>query len=349
MARIVMADDGIPFNGVTVESGPLGGAESAFIALAEGLARRGHEVIACTTMAAGVRHKGVDWRPITAGVPDAPDLYIANRGDRLIPLSPNARRAAFWIHNPARYLIKWRYLSKLWKRKPAIIFLGDYHATTYPAWAPGGKRYTIPYGVDDRFRTAPVPDLPPPPRAVFTSNPLRGLDWIISLWVTRIHPRVKNAELHIYSGPQTYGSAGAAKAEEMEKVLRIARNMAECGVVLRQPVPKDRLALELPNYRVFTYRGTVDETYCAAVAEAQASGVPAVLCDIGSMSERVESHVTGYVVPSDDEIAEDEFAKATIKLLTDDGAWRRMHAAALAQRRKRGWDEAAADFEQLLR
>ena len=34
MARIVMADDGIAFDGQTPEKGPLGGAESAFVALA---------------------------------------------------------------------------------------------------------------------------------------------------------------------------------------------------------------------------------------------------------------------------------------------------------------------------
>ncbi len=46
MANIVMADDGIRFDGTTPELGPLGGAETAFIALAEALARRGHRVLA---------------------------------------------------------------------------------------------------------------------------------------------------------------------------------------------------------------------------------------------------------------------------------------------------------------
>ena len=44
MASVVMADASIPFDGVMAEAGPLGGAETAFVALAEALAARGHKV-----------------------------------------------------------------------------------------------------------------------------------------------------------------------------------------------------------------------------------------------------------------------------------------------------------------
>jgi hypothetical protein len=40
MAGVVMADDGIAFDGVMAETAPLGGAETAFVALAEALAAR---------------------------------------------------------------------------------------------------------------------------------------------------------------------------------------------------------------------------------------------------------------------------------------------------------------------
>src|SRR4029077_16767665 len=44
MASVVMADDGIAFDGVMAETAPLGGAETAFVGLAEALAGRGHRV-----------------------------------------------------------------------------------------------------------------------------------------------------------------------------------------------------------------------------------------------------------------------------------------------------------------
>jgi len=346
MARIVMADDGIAFDGRSPQRGPLGGAESAFVAVAEALAKRGHSVLALTNCEAAVEHNGVTWQSIGDGAPEEADLYIANRGDKLLRLVPRARHVAFWIHNPARYLRKPRYLWKLWWRRPTLVFVGRYHATTYPAWAPGGKRVVIPHGVDELFLRAEPVDRPPSPRAVFTSNPLRGLDWLIELWVTRVHPALPKAELHVFSGPSTYGTA--AKAERMLPVLAFAKRMSEAGVVLREPLPKAELARELPSFRLFTYRGTEDETFCMAAAEAQAAGVPAVVCAIGSLPERVINRSSGFVVSAEPERDEDEFVSATLKVLSDDGLWSRLHAGALAKQRARSWDQAAADFERLI-
>jgi len=40
MGHVVMADDGIPFDGAMAATAPLGGAETAFVALAEALDRK---------------------------------------------------------------------------------------------------------------------------------------------------------------------------------------------------------------------------------------------------------------------------------------------------------------------
>jgi glycosyltransferase involved in cell wall biosynthesis len=342
-ADIVMADDGIAFDGVLAESAPMGGAEAAFVGLAEALARRGHKVTVYNNCAAAATHSGVAWRPLAGGTPEAADLYIANRGDRLMRRVTGARRTIFWIHNPATYLLKWRYLSKLAWRRPLIVFSGPSHASTYPRWAPSGGRVIIPYGIAEIFRTAPPAIDPPPPRALFTSNPLRGLDWLLDVWERRIRPRVPRAELHLFSGPRTYGAAGARKAASMLPVLDRAAALAASGVILREPVAKAALAAEMRAMRVFLYRGDEGETFCAAAGEAQAMGIPGVVQPIGSLPERIVDGVTGTVARD-----EGSFAEAAIRLLTDDELWRRQHDAALARQRRFGWDEAAAAFEKLL-
>lgn len=348
MARILLADDGIEFDGSTLETRPLGGAETSFILLARELARRGHEVYVRNKCRAALRHDGVDWAPIAPSVADwgAPseiDLYVANRGDKLISLMPRARCKVFWVHNPACYVLKWRYLSKLWRVRPIIVFIGDYHATTYPWWGPDGGRAVIPYGIPDVFREAEPAIGVPPPRAVFTSNPLRSLDWLIRLWRDAIRPRVPQAELHLFTGAATYGTVGETKAKEMLAVLERARDAARDGVVLRAPVPKARLVDELRQSRIMLYRGDLNETFCLAVGEAQAMGVPAVVERRGAVVERVIDGETGFIAT--DEAA---FAAAAVRLLTDDGLWRRQHAAAIDKQRRWGWPEAAASFERLM-
>jgi len=344
MANILLADDGIEFDGRTPEEGPLGGVESSVVLLMQELARRGHRVHVRNRCREKLDHKGVDWQPIEAGDwPDDIDLYIANRGDRLIGRMPTAARTVFWTHNPAGYLLKWRYLSKLWRYRPAMIYIGDYHRTTYPSWAPGGPQVVIPYGLPDIFCQADPRPTAPPPRAVFTSNPLRSLDWLLDLWATRIEPAVPGAELHLFTGAATYGSVGEQKSDAMNAVIRMAEKLASQGVRVRGPVGKSRLVSEFADARCMLYRGDLNETFCLAVGEAQASGVPAVVRNLGSVVERVVDGETGCVATNDE-----RFVEAAIKLLNDDGLWRRQHLNALNRQRSWRWPDAAHAFETLI-
>jgi glycosyltransferase involved in cell wall biosynthesis len=343
MADIVMADDGVSFDGRSAAEGPLGGAETAFVALAEALARRGHRVAARSHCDAVVHHKGVDWAPLADGVPDACDLYIGNRGHRMIGLSPGAKRRLFWLHNPARYLKKPRLLWPLARWRPTLVVTGRYHQRTVPEWVPRGGLEMIPYGVLERFRGA-AERPPPPPCAVFTSNPLRGLDWLLDLWTARIAPQLPRAELHIYAGAAVYGGVPAAAAQQMETVLARADALHAKGVRRHSPVGRDRLADILAQARVMLYRGDPGETFCLSLAEAQAMGVPAVVQPVGSVAERVVDGRTGRVAVSDG-----EFVEAAIAVLRDDELWRRWHRGALATQRGLSWDEVAARYEALIK
>jgi glycosyltransferase involved in cell wall biosynthesis len=341
MASVVMADDGIAFDGATAEAGPLGGAETAFVALAEALAARGHDVRAFSRGAASMRHRGVNWAPIDAGTPSSCDLYIGNRGHRLIGLVPRPQRRVLWLHNPARYLRKPRMSLRIAWYRPLLVATGAYHASTIPGWLLDGGRVVIPYGVLDRFRHAELRE-PPAPRAVFTSNPLRGLDWLLDLWVRRIRREAPEAELHIYAGNEVYGG-GSKHAEQINAVLSRADTLRDAGVHRHRPVGREELVKVLTGARAMLYRGDSGETFCLALAEAQALGVPAVVTPLGSVGERVADGVSGRVAGSDD-----AFVEAAIAVLRDDALWRRWHQGALAKQRGLSWDEVARRFEALI-
>ena len=343
MAHVVMADDGIAFDGATAASGPLGGAETAFVALAEALAARGHRVEARSNCRAPLCHNGVAWAPLASGVPDSCDLFIGNRGHRVIGLVPGARRRLFWLHNPGGYLKKPRFALRLTWHQPTIVTTSFYQASTVPKWLVLSERQIkiIPYGVLDYFREAEARE-PPPPRAIFTSNPLRGLDWLLDLWVAQIIPAMPNAELHIFAGPAVYGGA-VKRASEMETVLARAETLRAQAVRLHVPVGRGALALMLAGARVMLYRGDPGETFCLALAEAQAMGVPAVVQPLGCVAERVIDGETGHIAASDA-----AFAEAAVRLLRDDALWRRCHRNALQSQRGLSWDEVAGKFEALI-
>lgn len=342
MASVVMADASIPFDGAMAEEGPLGGAETAFVALAEALAARGHHVEAFTYCKAPVGHKGVSWAPLETGVPDACDLYIGNRGHRVIGLVARPRHRVLWLHNPARYLRKPRMAWRIAWYRPNIVTTGAYHASTVPPWLICGGRTIIPYGILDAFRHAERRE-PPQPRAIFTSNPLRGLDWLLDLWVSRIRPAVPAAELHIYAGAAVYRGAAAKHADAMNAILARAESLGYAGVYRHEPVGREALIKLLTGARAMLYRGDPGETFCLALGEAQALGVPAVVTPLGSVGERVADGLSGRVAATDD-----EFVAAAIGVLSDDALWRRWHEGALSSQRGLSWDEVAGRYEALL-
>ena len=297
----------------------------------------------CNNCAAPLARNGVDWTPLAQGVPDTCDLYIGNRGHRLIGLSPKARSRVFWLHNPGGYLLKPRYLWPLLRYRPRLVVTGVYHASTVPSWVPCGGRAIIPYGLGSEYRALEPRADAPPPVAIFTSNPLRGLDWLLDLWARRIEPAVPGAEFHVYAGPQVYGAVGARKADKMTAVLMQADTLESKGVRRHAPVSKPELIGKLRAARVMLYRGDVNETFCLAVAEAQALGLPAVVTPLGALPERVEDGVTGAVAHDDD-----SFVASAVALLTDDALWRSRHRAAIARQKSLSWDDVAARFDALM-
>jgi glycosyltransferase involved in cell wall biosynthesis len=196
----------------------------------------------------------------------------------------------------------------------------------------------IPYGIADIFRTTPKPASVPPPRAIFTSNPMRGLDWLLGLWTRRIRPAVPSAELHVFSGSVTYGGRNSLK---IQPILDQARSTP--GVVVHAPVGKAHLARELAASRVMLYRGDPGETFCMALGEAQTVGLPCVVGNLGNVAERIIDGETGFVT-NDDE----SFVRAAVALLSDDVLWRGQCDTAWAKQRGLTWDAAATQFEKLI-
>lgn len=324
--RIVMGTEGPYIPAGAIGDRPLGGAETAFALLAEAFERRGHAVEVCAEGGASAAPAG---------------MVLANRLPRVFRRLPRRGRRVLWLHNPGGYLRKPRHLLPLLAARPRVVTLGPSHSASLPPWLPF-RPAEIPLAVAPPFSAgAPRRATPSGPVAVFTSNPLRGLDWLLDLWTARIRPAVPLAELHLYTGAATYG-ADARLAARAAPVLARAASLAEAGVRLRDPLPRPALAARLGAARAMLYRGDPGETFCLALAEAQAIGLPCVVTPLGAVAERVADGETGVVARD-----RDAFADAAIRLLSDDAAWSAMHAAALARGPGPDWGAVAARFEAL--
>lgn len=346
MASVVFADRTNRYDGRDLLHRPLGGTETSVIHLAEALARRGHDVTALTNCPAPVAHEGVQWRPLSAGAPAGADLFIGVQHADLLDAGRRARRRALWLMWPPHNLHRRLQALRMWWYRPQVVFVSEYQAGLYWRWLPRPEpRVVLPFGLPDPVRGRRTLPSPPPPRAVFASNPQRDLRWLIDLWGRSILPRAPDAELHIY-GIRDYAYRYDQPWDESRDRLGqfIPEGYPEAARRSLHPHPPARredLWDALHAARVMLYGGHRVEAFCLAVAEAQALGLPAVVRPIAVLSERVRDEVTGFVAADDA-----RFAEQAVALLTNDALWRRQHEASLRLQRGWSWDEMAEAFDR---
>jgi glycosyltransferase involved in cell wall biosynthesis len=329
------------------EHKPLDGTKTAFIELAKALIKFSSKVHVLTETQNEYREGNFIWSNIDSFHPDPYyDLIIFNVSPYLLERfrGVKAKKKILWVHNEAKYLFFWKRYKYILRYFPTIVFSGKYHRSTFPFFLPSGPQKIISLGLSKELFNTDIPSVEGRSRKVFfTSNPLRSLRWLVDLWANYIFPAVPDAELHIFSGWQTYGGWGEKVKEKMETEIFYASGFRHRNVIVRGVLPKNELFKEMANGRAFFYKGDRTETFCLAVAEAQALGLPAVVCDFGSMKERVLNGITGYVVQN-----ENDFVLKAIEILINDKVWQNMHKNAIKESKQYQWDQAANKFLTLV-
>lgn len=331
-----------------LEHKPLAGTQTAFIELSRMFSSLGNDVTVLTKTNQIFETENYRWFHLESlNVFGNFDLLIVNVSVGLFEQFKHiqAKTKILWIHNDAKYLLFWSRLRYLLKFRPLIVFSGKYHLSTLPFFIPTRGRKVIPYGLSSNvFSIKTSSSLPDNKKVYFTSNPLRSLRWLVDLWVDKIHDHVPSAELHIFSGWKTYGKWGESVKNRMKAEIDYVSQFRYANVIIRDVVPKNELFDELSKGRAMFYRGDNAETFCLAVAEAQALGLPSVVTDLGSMKERVINGYTGFVAQSDD-----DFVRYALDILTKDDLWFKMSKNAKNVARQYTWTNAAKRFLALLK
>lgn len=319
--------DGMSFTGETLRNASLGGTESSVVLLAEALSRRGHKVTVYNNVQTDAEHEGVLYRSVNAKNGNGTDIGIAVASPKLFA-GTHYRLPILWLHNPTNYLkqIKRGNFFPLYRAKPVAVLLGNYHDESVSRGLPFRARTIIHHGVDPAFFRSSPTAAPPRRRAIFTSQPYRGLDMILELW-PEVMKQVPDAELHVFA----------------PKEHQANRHLQHKGVSFRGSVPRSVLATELLEARVQLIPGHRDETYCLAAAEALASGVPVITLGTGALRERVTHNKTGFVAST-----KEAFLAQIVALLMDDRLWNLMHNECIQERNLMTWDKRSESWDTLF-
>ena len=346
------------------EDRPMGGIRTAALALSAGLARRGHDVHLFALCPQPGVHAGIVFHDRSEfarfGREQRVDALVAI--PEVLPLLMPLRARARFVWSGNAFQAGDCALSARWSWAPQIGPSGETArlytlAQLHPyadrlmvksrwqaeyMWStlgiPGSKFVVVYNGVPlEHYRgLAPVRHRY---RLVYTSQVRRGLGQLLDLF-PRIRAVVPEAELHIFGYEYT----------DVQPLPKL-RGATQPGVHWRGSLGKHALSYELRSAAIMAYPCTVKETFCTAVAEAQAAGLPVVTSDRAALAERVTNGMDGFLIlghPQERDY-QDRFVEAVVRLLRDDDLWTRLGSnAARKAHRLYDWDSIAATWEDEL-
>jgi glycosyltransferase involved in cell wall biosynthesis len=348
---------------------PMGGCKSALLALSTELARRGHDVHVFAEGAPRVQRDGVYFYDrgefacfCRTYLPDVL-IIIPEMLPLLLPVRARAR--VVWTGNASRQgdyglVAPWVWEKDLgrngeYARLYSTALLWPYadRFVVKSQWQAGNmskkfgippSKFTVAYnGVPLEYYQGPAPARHRY-RLVYASQARRGLGPLLRLF-PQLRAAVPEVELHIF-GYEFDDS------ETLRKVQAGFPEASQPGICWRGCLSKSALARELRSAAIMAYPCTFPETFCTAVAEAQAAGLPVVTSTKGSLAERVSNGVDGFLIPGTPETSpeyEGAFVKAVVRLLKDEDLWTQMgREAAKKAERIHSWDVVAAGWEEEL-
>ena len=340
--HITLVDDSVPFDGYTPAARPLGGAEKAFASLPGALARRGHAVSVLNNCRWAMSVEGAQWEPLDGGRrPFTTDLLIAFRKPSLLQAIRQANRRVLWHTGPGRLLVRPATQSLLDEHQALVLLVSQ---AQIAGLDPAGRAIALlPPALRPEYLATPPRPATPPPVALVTTHPSHGLDWLLDLWVERIHPQAPMAELHVVSAGLARIQGGETPPPELAAIAAKVAAARDAKVVVMPPQGDSVMADWYRNARLHLYPGHADDVTAFTLMESQATGLPALVRPLGAAPERIADGLSGRVAPDDE-----AFANLAVLMLTDDEMRASQGAEAQALYRGRDWNAAAETLEAML-
>ena len=310
----------IPYTYNDLNSKNIRGGENAIIHLSNELSKLGINTDVFNNSQSTIVINSVKWSNINQANKNLVyDLAFTNNDIRLFDKIIAKKYVAFShsIQSIEKFIRKRQLISYL-KYKPKIVILGNYHKENRNYLLKMFGIIDLQWAVDPLFLETKLDESLIDNRAIFTSRRDRNLDILIKIWKENIFP--KNQSIKLYTTPSDLID---------EKYNIYARNFGD----------KTNMVKELLKSKVLLVPGHKGEIYCIAAEEARELCIPIVTLGIGSLSERVQHGITGFVAKN-----YEEFAYYTLKLFNDDKLWKNLRHNLIKLRGSKKWDKVALNL-----
>lgn len=274
-----------PWDPRSLNTGGIGGSETAIIHLAKRLQAKGWEVTIfnwCHT-GEGV-YDGVTYKNIW-------DFSLADQYNKLV-IWRDVQYAEYDLKAEQLYLDLHdvpdvnEFTENRWKKFDKIFVKSKYHRSLLPA-LPDEKFAIIPNGIDvERF----TQEEKIPHSVIYSSSPNRGLDTLLKMW-PKVREQYPDATMRIFYGWNTFFALQKTNPSSiawMDKIKKQMESLEGQGVINMGRVDQKELASWQAKSTVWAYPTMFPEISCITAMEAQAAGTIPVVADYAALSETVQ-------------------------------------------------------------
>lgn len=289
--------------------------------------------------AALARYAG--WRPPRRGADVFHASNLASSAPRGARLTATLHDLTCWLapglHARGNVAADLAFAGRILVRADAVIAISECtrrDALRLLRLKPEKVRVIYP-GVAEAYFQEPAPETQPRPYVLFTGavEPRKNLDRLLDAWLALPRGYRQAFELRVAGPPGWRAAATEARLRETEGVRRLGY------------VPEAGLPALFRGAALFVYP-SLYEGFGLPLAQALASGVPALASNAGSLPE-VAGEAADYVNP----YSVADLAAALRRLLDDPARRARLSAAGRARAERFRWSRAAAAswrlFEEL--
>ena len=314
----------IPYTSNDLNSKDIRGGENAIIHLSKELAKLNNYVEVFNNNSENQSFDNVKWTNINnTNIENVFDYAFTNNDIRLFNKISAKNYIAFShsIQSIEKFIRKGQLLSFL-KYKPKVIILGKYHDDNRNFLLKLFGKINLQWAVDPLFLEAEIDDSNVENRAIFTSRRDRNLDILIDIWKKKIFPKNKSIKLFV------------TPSDLIENNFNIYSRNFDNKISLLKDMLKSKVLL-VPGHK--------GELFCIAAEEARELCIPIITLGIGSLSERVEHGITGFIAKNND-----EFAHFTLNIFNNYNLWKELRNNLLKLRGSKKWQTVASNLLKQL-
>ena len=306
----------------------LRGAETVLINLSYNLRNLDNEIYVFNNSSKDYSDKNYIWTDINnlTKYDIEFDIAISNGDVNLLDKVKAKKKFAisYSVQTLEKFIRKKQLLTFL-KNKPKIILIGKYHKTKRSYLTRLYGYDILNMSVDDIFNKAKLSKNIDNEKAIFTSRSDRNMNLLIDIWINKIITKNKNLKLFITPDFSF-------------------KDINSNNIFFRKMGNQSDLINDLTTSRVMLVPGHKAELFCLAAEEARELCIPIVTLGIGSLKERVEHNVTGFIAKNSE-----EFANYTLKLFENNKIWSKIRNNLIHQRGKKNWNSSSKDFLETLK